>query len=219
MQFLPHLHKLDRGTRAYSVPANSDPTGRPTKFQPYLDALNKISARTRTPLPSLVLSFAVLHEITAVVPLFGFFFGAKYLGVGEQVASSAREGKNTPNPDPAAIETTSSNRKRAGFLHAKMGEYLEEGEKWAGRVGRRYGWWGYEKGAPADSVPKSELEGRLAGDVANAVAAYALTKAILPLRVGLSLYLSPVLSRGLIEPGRRFVMRMSSRLVRKRPSP
>lgn len=55
-----------------------------------------------------------------------------------------------------------------------MQEYLEEGEKWAGRVGRRYGWWGYDKGAPADSVPKSELEGRLAGDIANAVAAYAV---------------------------------------------
>ncbi|KIO27779.1 hypothetical protein M407DRAFT_232170, partial [Tulasnella calospora MUT 4182] len=40
------------------------------------DAFNKISPRTRTPLPSLVLSFAVLHEITPIFPLFGFFFGA-----------------------------------------------------------------------------------------------------------------------------------------------
>lgn len=49
------------------------------------------------------------------------------------------------------------------------------GEGWASRVGRRYGWWGYEKGAPAQSVDAKELHRHLAGDVANAVVAYAVS--------------------------------------------
>lgn len=136
--------------------------------------MNRISARTRTPLPSLVLSFAVLHEITAVIPLVGFFFGAKYVGVGDQVVDLVRNRNGAPNPETVATVNPSTDGNSPGWLNTKMGVYLDEGEKWAGRVGRRYGWWGYEKGASADSVPKSELEGRLAGDVANAVAAYAV---------------------------------------------
>lgn len=64
--------------------------------------------------------------------------------------------------------------KDAGWLQNTLRGYLNEGELWAGRIGRRYGWWGYEKGAPLDSVKKADLDVRLAGDVANAVAAYAV---------------------------------------------
>jgi len=40
---------------------------------------------------------------------------------------------------------------------------------------------------------------RIAGDVANAVA-YGITKALLPVRIGLSLYLAPGFSRSVVDP-------------------
>jgi hypothetical protein len=58
--------------------------------QAYKNALSSLAARTGTPLPSLIVSFAILHEITAIVPLAGLFFGAKYLGVGERLVEHIR---------------------------------------------------------------------------------------------------------------------------------
>ncbi|EUC59370.1 hypothetical protein RSOL_311660, partial [Rhizoctonia solani AG-3 Rhs1AP] len=37
--------------------------------RPYAQALQRLSARTGTPLSSLVVSFGILHEVTAPVPL------------------------------------------------------------------------------------------------------------------------------------------------------
>jgi len=83
---------------------------------------------------------------------------------------------------------------------------VDEGECWVGRVGRRYGIWGFEKGQRpmADKEREREREDvasrRIAGDVANAVLAYGITKALLPVRIGLSLYLAPGFSRSVVDP-------------------
>jgi len=61
---------------------------------------------------------------------------------------------------------------------------------------------GFDKG----NEDSSYVPGHIAGDVANAVVAYGATKAMLPLRVGLSLYLAPMFSRRCIEPLRRGIM-------------
>lgn len=68
---------------------------------------------------------------------------------------------------------------------------MREGEAWAERVGRRYGVFGFEKrvrgggrdeeAAVSDNTTTSERQGgavspKLAGDVANAIVAYGLTK-------------------------------------------
>ncbi|KAG2054085.1 hypothetical protein BDR06DRAFT_955671 [Suillus hirtellus] len=76
----------------------------------------------------------------------------------------------------------------------------DEDERWAGRIGRRYGIFGFEKNKVVDQTQTSELSGKLAGDVANAVLAYGTVKALLPVRIGLSLYLSPMFSRTVVEP-------------------
>lgn len=55
---------------------------------------------------------------------------------------------------------------------------MDEGERWAERVGRRYGIFGYHKsGNP--SVGSAPTVSILAGDGANALVAYCLTKVCL----------------------------------------
>ena len=152
-----------------SSPPPPSPTS--SRFAPYRAALQSISTRTRTPLPSLVVSFAILHELTAVLPLFAIFFGARQLGVGERVVSTVAH----------AAESGQDN-----VLKQKGREWVQEGELWAERVGRRYGVFGYEKrvGPQGSSLNEikpvrtdgSALSPKLAGDVANAIVAYGLTK-------------------------------------------
>ncbi|KAH7875394.1 uncharacterized protein C8R40DRAFT_1045041 [Lentinula edodes] len=167
-------------------------------FAPYRNALKALSARTGTPLSSLVLSFGVLHELTAIVPLVGVFYGARAFGIGERiVAVVIAEGE-----EPIAPESSSY----TGWARQKCRQWVHEGEGWAERVGRRYGLFGFEnrnQSSTARTVSEEttkNIPGRIAGDVANAVVAYGATKAMLPLRIGLSLYLAPGFSRRLIEP-------------------
>lgn len=141
-----------------------------SRFAPYRQALQAIAARTGAPLPSLIFSFAILHEATAVVPLVVIFLGARELGIGERVvstvASAASEGDNN-------------------ILKQKSRQWMHEGEQWAERVGRRYGVFGYGKGkrdidveSPTtdDSSNTHVVSPKLAGDVANAIVAYGVTK-------------------------------------------
>ncbi len=95
------------------------------------------------------------------------------------------------------------------WVKKKGREWVDEGGKWAEKVGSRYGVFGFEKktkeereNAHANSAASkgSDLSARIAGDAANAIVAYGLTKALLPVRVGFSLYLSPAFSRRVIEP-------------------
>ncbi|GLB37719.1 putative hypothetical protein FLILHELTA [Lyophyllum shimeji] len=167
------------------------------QFAAYRNALTALSARTSTPLPSLILSFGILHEITAIVPLVAVFYGSRTLGIGEGLIGVI------VSKDPAAPSTEDD------WLRGTVRTWVEEGDAWAGRVGRRYGIFGYEKrtpGAPEPPVESSQPSGRIAGDVANAIVAYGVTKALLPVRIGLSLYLSPAFSRRIVEPIRRTLM-------------
>lgn len=154
------------------------------KLAPYRQALAAISQRTRTPLPSLVVSFAILHEFTAIVPVAGFFFGARALGVGESIV-----GAFAPPSGDAVTSTGVATQVRDSWLGERFREWMVEGEARTERVGRRYGWFGFEKGSkPLPSLeggsatrsPESIwASGKIAGDVANAVVAYALTKVCL----------------------------------------
>lgn len=148
---------------------SSGPTPPNARFAPYRQALQAISTRTGTALPSLIVSFAVLHELTALVPIVGFFFGARALGVGERVVQTiaSRDGEES-----------------SGWATHKCREWVDEGGQWAQRVGQRYGVFGYEKRRRVDGdsgvEPKPsadrDVSTRLAGDAANAILAYGLTK-------------------------------------------
>lgn len=139
----------------------------------YRQVLTAIAARTGTPLPSLILSFGILHEVTAVVPLVGIFYGSRALGIGERVVSAIVEDKTHNN----AISTHDESRRSWG--KQKLKSWMEEGDRWAIRVGRRYGIFGYEKRNPGtvdDIEEMAGVSGHIAGDVANAILAYGATK-------------------------------------------
>lgn len=82
----------------------------------------------------MIVSFAVLHELTAIIPVIGFFFAAKYAGVGELLveavrgspAEKAEEDAIPTGPDRsgAALSVTP----RSAWWRQKMSEYLDEGE-------------------------------------------------------------------------------------------
>lgn len=126
----------------------------------YRNALAAISTRTGSPLPSLIVSFAILHELTAIAPLVGIFYTAKSLHVGERVVDQFTRDAGQPT----------------GWVTDQLSKWVDEGEKWAHRVGHRYGVFGFEKGIRVDHPDSRHLSGQLAGDVANAVLAYAATK-------------------------------------------
>lgn len=137
-----------------------------SRTRPYVLALQRLSARTGTPLPSLIVSFAILHEITSVVPLVGVFFGARALGAGDSLVAILYPDGQT-NQDQAG-----------GWIVQTCRGWVDEGEVWAGRVGRRYGLFGYQKRDKSDTT-REEPDARpmrLAGDVANAVLAYGVVK-------------------------------------------
>lgn len=129
----------------------------------YRAALATISSRTGTALPSLITSFVILHEATAIVPFASLFFIAKSLNVGESIVDSVR-GYTSSNDD-----TESS------WLKRKCGTWLDEGEQWVGRVGSRYEIWGFQKGG-VHSAELADTKKRVASDIANAVFAYGITK-------------------------------------------
>jgi hypothetical protein len=136
------------------------------------------------PLPTLVVSFGVLHELTAILPVVGLFYGLRSVGGGQAVVD----------------RMIAAERAVAGADARTVEGWLEEGERKAERVGRRYGLFGFPKTAKEGDGQGAEglratagdlalptttthatgslpLSGKdLAGDVANAVAAYMLTK-------------------------------------------
>ncbi|KAG2130791.1 uncharacterized protein EDB93DRAFT_1094706 [Suillus bovinus] len=168
------------------------------RFAPYRNAFTAISGRTGTPLSSLIVSFAILHELTAIVPVVGIFYAARSLGAGEHVVNAVALKRGDSIDDQSWVNT-------------QLISLVDEGERWAGRVGRRYGIFGFEKGELVDQARTSDLPGKLAGDVANAVLAYGAVKALLPVRIGLSLYVSPMFSRAVVEPIRLGSLRLLGR--------
>jgi len=153
----------------------SQPTPRASgKFSAYTGALKAISARTGTPLSSLILSFGIVHEVTAVAPLVIFFYASRALGVGEKVVQTITE-----DPSFTSSDAQAKPHDFKTWGKQKLSTWVVEGDRWAARVGTRYGIFGYEKRRPgekADIEALTDRPGHLAGDVANAVVAYAATK-------------------------------------------
>ncbi|GAA5859388.1 hypothetical protein JCM8547_002011 [Rhodosporidiobolus lusitaniae] len=167
------------------------------RFQPYLAPLLH-----RYPLlspSSLTLSFLVLHELTAVVPLVPLYYLFTAIGFGATVSAyasgeDAGEGKG---------------------MRERVRGWLEEAEDKAGRVGRRYGWFGMDKeskeereerrrrqedreetggGEEEKELERKARERTLGEPFLNAAAAYLAVKALLPLRIALSVGLAPRLA-------------------------
>ncbi|GAA5888632.1 hypothetical protein JCM16303_005294 [Sporobolomyces ruberrimus] len=195
---------------------------RPVSTSSYLGSL-----RRRYPAadpPSLVISFLILHELTAIVPLSVLFGTFHYLGLGAGiVAWTLAESESTDSTREGREEGTSS----VQGAKTRVRKWVSEGEEQAERLGRRYGWFGWEKESKEerverkarqdlDSTPKelSDESLKVTGDVANVAAAYLIVKALIPLRILISLRLTPSLAnvivkrfKGLRERGSRMLKR------------
>ena len=203
------LTRLPRRHLSTPIPKSSpkppSPTPSPQTLSPssrlhrYLPQLTNLSERTNVPIPSLAISFLVLHELTAIVPLVGLYYLLKAFGAGAALMAwivGMMDSKGTASGDVGnGQEGEDGDTGGRGFLQRKVREWYEEGAKRAERVGKRYGILGYEKEVSqgvdtkddGDSRDKSLREmqvvrGRgLSEQLANAISAYILVKVCLRL--------------------------------------
>ncbi|KAG7563055.1 hypothetical protein FFLO_01487 [Filobasidium floriforme] len=181
-------------------PSTPTPTPPSSRLARYIPRLSDISTKSGLPLPSLAISFAILHELTAILPLLALFFAFQAFGVGGTIikwASRQEDGDDLG-------------------LGSYIREWLEEGQKRVDKVARRYGLFGYERGSKvvaeedrmsseqeALQVAAAAKQSSAAAGVASAVAAYVVVKAILPLRIAASIGFAPGFTRYALEPFRR----------------
>ncbi|KAK4696622.1 hypothetical protein P7C70_g8346, partial [Phenoliferia sp. Uapishka_3] len=145
---------------------------------------------------SLIASFLILHELTAIVPLGLGFWGLKSLGVGERTVNWA-------------VAEGAAEQQEAGWGINEVRKWIGEGEANAEKIGRRYGVLGYEKesqqerearkATAAETGPTEAKVYRATGDVANLAVAYVAVKLLLPARILLSIRLAPPLANLIVR--------------------
>jgi hypothetical protein len=170
-QRLPHCLQRTHVSRLHT-----NPPLRRNKFSAYTERLTALATRTGVSLPSLALSFGILHELTALIPLVGFFFAFQAADVGTGIVRWAGE----VSADDEGTRWRS-----------KVRDWLGEGERRVDRVARKYGMFGYASGtAPGVAsveegeiveearqlVGRADRGSKAAADVTNAIAAYVLVK-------------------------------------------
>lgn len=173
---LRHLTRFRPHTRPSSTQA---PQSRITRLEQRLPSfLRRYTTPLRTAPLSHITAFLLLHELTAILPLFGLTATFHYFNWLPPFFS---EGKWVSE----GVEKFGGWMRKKGWVDA---ESVEKGEEGAGaREGGRSGkWWGRgEKGV------------RLVVEVATA---YAVTKALLPLRLALSVWGTPWFARWTVLP-------------------
>ncbi|GAA5998747.1 uncharacterized protein JCM10292_007203 [Rhodotorula paludigena] len=190
----------------------------PRALEPYLARLR--AQYPHADPPALVASFVVLHELTALVPLVALFALFHALGLGTGLVQWILEHSEDGRDEAAGT-------KDRGGWRDTVRTWLREAEDKTERIGRRYGWFGWDKetaeqrkerrerekerGTTEDRLEDERLQ--VGGDVANLAAAYLVVKALIPLRILISLRLSPSLAnlvvrrfRGLRERGKKYAV-------------
>lgn len=172
---LPHLRATSTSTKPNSSLPSTIVSPKSTLLQRHFPALAQLSQSTNVSLPSLALSFLVLHEITAIVPAVAFYYFFAYLGAGAGLVTwVTRLGHD---------ESSKDSESEAGWKHW-VRDWYQEGIKRVDRIGKKYGVLGYEKqnaGEDGAAGPMQDLTARTTGagaaeKVADAVAAYVLVK-------------------------------------------
>lgn len=180
--------------------------GSQTRLQRALAQVRSIAKKNGTNVSTMVASFLILHELTALVPLVLLFYIFGALGVGASVLNwLLGDAEQQSSQDPTS-------------LGARFQAWARSKEERFERYCRRKGYLGFEKQdaetiAAADDLGKSS---HLAGSFANMVAAYILVKTLIPVRIGASVALAGPFSRRVLEPLKTLARRTVS--LRKRPN-
>ncbi|KAJ1035355.1 hypothetical protein NDA13_000775 [Ustilago tritici] len=175
-------------------------------WQRALAQVRSIAKKNGTNASTMVASFLILHELTALVPLVLLFYIFGALGVGASVLDwLLGDAEQQSSQDPTS-------------LGARFQAWARLKEERFERYCRRKGYLGFEKQdaetiAAADDLGKSS---HLAGSFANMVAAYILVKTLIPVRIGASVALAGPFSRRVLEPLKTLARRTVS--LRKRPN-
>lgn len=153
-----------------------------SRFKSYLPKLQALSTRSGIPIATLAVSFGILHELTALLPLVILFFLFQAGGVGISLVAFAA------NASESAEKGENDQNLSSWNWHVVVGNWLHEGQKRVDKVARRYGLFGYEKGATQGHLAEDTVEaiehddlGKVkrstaSTNIANAVAAYIAVK-------------------------------------------
>ncbi|KIM27499.1 hypothetical protein M408DRAFT_24439 [Serendipita vermifera MAFF 305830] len=174
----------------------------PSRLQGYTAAIQKLSLKTGASVPSLAVSLAILHEVTALVPLVGVYWGARTFGIGDRMTTyfSSQNSHQPGVQNGQETESSESISTTGGIFNDTLRKWTKEGEARVARVGVRYGILGFTKGQKLTEDDLKQLGGRVASEVANGAFAYMVVKALLPVRIGASLYLAPAFSKRFLQP-------------------
>ncbi|KAH0288745.1 hypothetical protein M436DRAFT_42883 [Aureobasidium namibiae CBS 147.97] len=134
---------------------------------------------------SHITAFLVLHELTAIIPLFGLTFAFHKFDWLPPVFSEGYWVKE-------GVEKFGRYFRRKGWIRDADGEGFEKDENRKGLAK----WW-----------PRGEDGVRLLVEVATA---YAITKALLPLRLGLSIWFAPSFAKISTLPIKRWITRKAA---------
>jgi seryl-tRNA synthetase len=178
-----HSPSLRNERRHFS---SSRTSGAPSMYDQLRSRLSALSVRTGTDVASLSASFFILHEITAVLPLFFFFYLFGLFGIGEGICAWFTEAAGAAAEEDAERQGGNESGSAVWNWRRKIGEWMSEGSARTERYARRKGWWGFEKGSHEqlsaaeefrDGAPSVGAQRTVvAGAFANAVAAYVVTK-------------------------------------------
>jgi seryl-tRNA synthetase len=174
------------------LPVKSSAKGT-TNRKSAIERVKRMAEERGTDAASMVVSFLILHELTAIIPLILIFYLLGFFGVGEQVMNWLLQ----------VSEDDSSARQ---WLRGKINEGMQRAESY----GRKKGFFGFEAHSSGE-IRATATTSMLVGTFANVVAAYAITKALFPLRIGACIALAAPFARVFIEPVKRVILKTRTR--------
>ncbi|KAI3617525.1 hypothetical protein CBS9595_003434 [Malassezia furfur] len=180
-----------RARPAWPVRGLHASAARRKSFAQYREELRAMAAQHGASPASLVLAFAVLHELTAIVPL--VFFAALFtvLGAGESILGALDAVRASVLPDDAQ-----------GYVHETLHAWIVRGTRFATRLCARCS----EYVACPTEGPTSPV----AVWLSSLTAAYVVVKLLVPVRLAASFALAPWFARRVLQPLGRLVRRRRS---------
>ncbi|RXK42102.1 hypothetical protein M231_00459 [Tremella mesenterica] len=199
--------------------------------------LLKLSKHTGAPISSLILSFGILHEVTAIIPLYLFYRLFQFFGVGVGVVGfvlglgdtsvvvveqdyEMNDEENGGMEKVKVVENVNSEKngiegKGKSSWRELVLNWYDEAERRVDRLGKKYGVLGYDNhtledeeiGRGYDLGSGEGVREGTSDKVTNAIAAYVVVKALAPLRIAISLALTPSFARIALNPIQRFLLR------------